>query len=87
VVAELGPPRRGRGSRNDLADLGRRGLITLGAPNVPKLYQLARAEVVVALHLASAFIVRAVVAAFARLRLDPRVRAAGRAPGLSVLPV
>ncbi len=39
VVAELRPPRRSTGSRTGLADLARRGLITLGAPNDSKLYR------------------------------------------------
>ncbi len=39
VVAELCPPRVAKGARGGLADLARRGLITLGAPNDPKLYR------------------------------------------------
>jgi prevent-host-death family protein len=38
VVAELLPPRRGEGARRGLADLARRGLVTLGAANGPRLY-------------------------------------------------
>jgi prevent-host-death family protein len=42
VVAELVPPRReGRAAtgREGLADLARRGLVTLGLPNDPKIYR------------------------------------------------
>jgi prevent-host-death family protein len=41
VVAELLPPRGsvGADSRQGLADLARRGLVTLGAPNDPRLYR------------------------------------------------
>ena len=42
VVAELVPPRRGAGAatgREGLADLARRGRITLGLPNDPKVYR------------------------------------------------
>ncbi|MGH7313479.1 MAG: type II toxin-antitoxin system Phd/YefM family antitoxin, partial [Candidatus Rokuibacteriota bacterium] len=42
VVAELLPPRAGAGrgaSRRGLADLARRGLVSLGAPNDSKLYR------------------------------------------------
>ena len=45
TVAELLPPRRaGRGSelRQQLADLERRGLATLGAPNDPTVYKRLR---------------------------------------------
>lgn len=40
VVAELVPPRRSAVTdREGLADLARRGLITLGLPNDPKVYR------------------------------------------------
>ena len=41
VVAELVPPRRGAAApgREGLADLARRGLVTLGLPNDPKVYR------------------------------------------------
>jgi len=41
-VAELLPPRRVRGelgARERLAELARRGLVTLGAPHDPRLYR------------------------------------------------
>jgi antitoxin (DNA-binding transcriptional repressor) of toxin-antitoxin stability system len=39
VVAELRPPRRGTSARDGFANLARRGLIRVGAPNDPKLYR------------------------------------------------
>jgi prevent-host-death family protein len=41
VVAELVPPRRSaaRSGPDGLADLARRGLVTLGLPNDPKFYR------------------------------------------------
>jgi prevent-host-death family protein len=39
VVAELVPPRGATTGREGLAELARRGLVTLGLPNDPKVYQ------------------------------------------------
>lgn len=41
VVAELVPPRRGPAAngREGLVDLARRGLVTIGLPNDPKVYR------------------------------------------------
>jgi prevent-host-death family protein len=39
VVAELVPPRGAATGREGLAELARRGLVTLGLPNDPKVYQ------------------------------------------------